>query len=102
MQAQALATSDLAQQQSIYLWNDLMTKSQAMEKTDDAQQQFGLMAGQYGERLPLEVCRSAAGFYLGTYTDRGPFTRESLEYWRKKEQAENALATGEWTQRYDV
>lgn len=102
MRAQAMESMEVAQQQSVFLWNDLMTQSQALATTEVAQEQFGLMAEQYGEKLPLEVYRSQAGFYLGTYSERGPFTRESEEYWRKEEQAEQALATGKWTQRYDV
>ncbi|WP_353618367.1 hypothetical protein [Paracidovorax avenae] len=102
MRAQAMESMEVAQQQSAFLWNDLMTQSQTVATTEVAQQQFGLMAEQYGERFPLEVCRSQAGFYLGTYSDSGPFTRESVEYWRKREQAEKALATGNWTQRYDM
>lgn len=100
MQAQ-LVTMELAQHSS-FLWNDLMAQSRALATTEVTEQQFGMMAEQYGEKLPLEVYRSQAGFYLGTYSERGPFTRESVEYWRKKEQAEKALATGNWTQRYNM
>lgn len=102
MQAQALPTTELAQQQFNYLWNDLMTQSQAHENSAAPEPRFGFMAEQYGELLPLQVYCSAAGFYIGTYSERGPFTRESEEYWRKEDQAEQALATGKWTQRYDV
>lgn len=51
-------------------------------------------------RLPLQVLRSGAGFYIGTCSDElGPVSRESVEYWRDEESALNALQTGEWTQR---
>lgn len=55
-----------------------------------------------GQRLPLKVLRSAAGYYLGTFDDEeGPISRESAEYWATEAEAEAALAsngTG-WTQR---
>jgi hypothetical protein len=50
-------------------------------------------------RLPLQVLKSAAGFYLGTFDEGGPVSRESVEYWAAEGQAEKALASGEWTQR---
>lgn len=61
---------------------------------------FGKLASEFGySRLPLQVLQSAAGFYLGTVNDTGPVSRESLEYFASREAAENALATGRWTQR---
>ena len=60
----------------------------------------GMLAEAAGKAFPLEVCKSAAGFYLGTLSEDGaPFTRESIEYWRKREQAEAALTSGRWTQK---
>ncbi|GGY79571.1 hypothetical protein GCM10011613_25550 [Cellvibrio zantedeschiae] len=50
-------------------------------------------------RLPLQVLESAAGFYIGTANEEGPVSRESVEYWRKKELAELALREDLWTQR---
>jgi hypothetical protein len=50
----------------------------------------------------LEVCYSAAGFYLGTYRDGEPHTRESAEYWRRRDAAQSAMATGTWTQRENL
>jgi hypothetical protein len=54
-----------------------------------------------GTRLPLQVLRSAAGYYIGTCDDEGPVSRESAEYWGSREEAEAALAAGPegWTQR---
>lgn len=54
-----------------------------------------------GIRLPLEVLRSARGFYLGTYNESGPVSRESAEYWPTETDARKALDTGPdaWTQR---
>lgn len=62
--------------------------------------QFGLLALSIGQRLPLQVCRSAAGFYVGTLDRDGlPVSRESVEYWRKPAAAAQALRAGTWTQR---
>ena len=54
-----------------------------------------------GIRLPLQVLQSAAGFYLGTFNEQGPSSRESAEYWPSRDEAEQALANGPsaWTQR---
>ena len=54
-----------------------------------------------GETLPLQVCRSANGHYLGTLDEEMgcPNTRESNEYFASYEEAAEALATGEWSQR---
>lgn len=43
-----------------------------------------------GVRLVLRVCRSFAGYYLGTYCDCGPYSRES-DYFETLEDAEAAL-----------
>ena len=48
---------------------------------------FGLLALAYvGKRLPLQVLRSAAGHYIGTFDD-GPASRESVEYFPSHEAA---------------
>lgn len=54
-----------------------------------------------GVRLPLQVLRSARGFYLGTFDDEGPVSRESAEYWSTEDAAQKALEAGPdaWTQR---
>jgi hypothetical protein len=60
----------------------------------------GQLAKEYtGKRLPLQVLRSAAGYYLGTADDEGPCSRESVEYWPAEGLAQSALAQGHWTQR---
>ena len=60
---------------------------------------IGKLALQYcAVRLRLEVLKSNAGFYIGTFDD-GPCSRESVEYFATKDQAERALAAGSWTQR---
>lgn len=62
--------------------------------------QFGKIAREFGgKRYPLRVLQSAAGYYLGTVDDEGPYSRESVEYWPDQSQAEGALETGDWTQR---
>jgi len=48
--------------------------------------------------LPLQVLRSQAGFYIGTFDEDGPCSRESVEYFPTKDAAFAALETGEWTQ----
>lgn len=59
----------------------------------------GLLALTYvGKSLPLQVLRSAAGHYIGTFDD-GPVSRESVEYFPSHEAASHALETGAWTQR---
>jgi hypothetical protein len=69
--------------------------------TGDTRQQYGWLATEFGKRwLPLEVCESKAGFYLGTKEKGEPFSRESVEYWRTREEAGQALLSRrEWTQR---
>jgi len=61
---------------------------------------FGKLARGAGADLPLTVCHSQAGYYLGTLDAEGlPFSRESAEYWRKPATAHEALRSGQWTQR---
>lgn len=66
------------------------------------QQAFGWLAAQSGRVLPLQVCRSRAGYYIGTCDETGaPYSRESLDYWLRPEQATVALQNGSWTQKPD-
>ena len=61
---------------------------------------YGQLALEYTQkRLPLQVLRSNAGYYIGTADDEGPCSRESCEYWPAQNQAEAALSSGEWTQK---
>ena len=54
--------------------------------------EIGHLASEFGKRFQLEVCQSAAGFYLGTRDEDGcPYSRESVEYWGSRESAEAAL-----------
>ena len=60
----------------------------------------GLLALGTGKYLLLEVCKSQAGYYVGTLSSDGePYTRESQEYWPKQAQADAALRDGSWTQK---
>lgn len=60
----------------------------------------GMLAAAAGKAFPLQVCKSAAGFYIGTLNEEGePFTRESREYWPRQELAQTALVKGLWTQK---
>jgi hypothetical protein len=63
--------------------------------------QYGRLAWEYCQlRLPLQVLRSAAGYYLGTFSeDEGPVSRESDCYWDTQEEAEAALESGVWPQK---
>lgn len=61
---------------------------------------FGMLAQRFCKKtLPLQVCRSNAGFYIGTYSEDGPCSRESVEYFRKEADAHDAMRVGNWTQR---
>lgn len=69
--------------------------------------QIGYLAKAYCKvELPLQVLKSAAGFYIGTFSDEdgpdgplGPMTRESDRYWPTREAAQEALDTGDWPQK---
>jgi hypothetical protein len=61
---------------------------------------FGLLAKHYcNVELPLQVLQSAAGYYLGTFDEEGPCSRESDCYWATRAEAEAALTSGEWPQK---
>lgn len=59
----------------------------------------GQLAAVAGYRLPLEVLSSPSGYYIGTSTDDGPVSRESVEYFGSLEAARKSLDSGAWTQR---
>lgn len=58
----------------------------------------GMLAMMIGRILPLQVLKSAAGYYIGTADDEGPCSRESCEYFPTRDRAAQALASGAWTQ----
>ena len=45
------------------------------------------------------VCKSAAGWYIGTSCKCGPYSRESVEYYPTIDRAEVALRNDTWTRR---
>lgn len=60
-----------------------------------------------GEKLPLLVLKSNAGFYIGTVVSTGdmrgaPNTRESDRYWQTEPEARSALETGNWVQKHNL
>jgi len=62
-------------------------------------QQTGHLAKKYCNlSLPLQVLNSAEGFYIGTFNEDGPISRESAEYFPTREGADQALTDGSWTQ----
>jgi len=49
-----------------------------------------------GEPMPVEVCHSAAGFYIGTFCATcGPYSRES-GYYPTREKAQDVLERGNY------
>jgi hypothetical protein len=53
-----------------------------------------------GAHLPVQVLKGAAGYYLGTLGSDGfPYSRESVEYWKKPLDATVALELGQWSAR---
>ncbi|MEQ1968448.1 hypothetical protein ABLA30_15855 [Xenorhabdus nematophila] len=64
---------------------------------------IGVLALQYcHKQLPLTVLQTRAGFYIGTVDGGEPCSRESVEYFARREQAEFALKQGCWTQRQSL
>ncbi len=56
----------------------------------------------FNTALELQVLQSRAGYYIGTaHPEHGPVSRESDEYWRTQAEARKALASDNWTQRYE-
>ncbi|WP_071994968.1 hypothetical protein [Erwinia mallotivora] len=58
----------------------------------------GLLAEEAGFTLPPQVLSSARGFYIGTANEMGPVSRESVEYYKTRENAEQSLLKRQWTQ----
>jgi len=57
---------------------------------------YELSCDDCGELIPFKVCRSNAGFYVGTWCKCGPYSRESA-YYGTVEGAEQALNSGNFT-----
>lgn len=61
---------------------------------------FGFLAlALHGKRLPLVVLASNDGFFLGTAEGEAAVTQESTEHFASAQLAQEALASGSWTQR---
>lgn len=67
-------------------------------------EKFGKLAqSTLGEEFKLQVLHSHAGFYIGTKNEEGaPVSRESEEYYQDEKQANEALISGDWTQRLGI
>ena len=61
----------------------------------------GKLAFEYSDVcIPISICRSNAGFYIGTTDECGlPISRKSLEYYPDEKHAQYALDNNTWTQR---
>lgn len=71
-------------------------------KTPFINDSIGYLAMKYGGlNLPIQVCESGAGFYIGTKNDSSPFSRESVEYFGSEDEAVKAIKCGSWTQRQE-
>lgn len=55
-----------------------------------------------GVRLPLEVLRSNAGYYIGTTDEDGPVSRESLMYYGTYKEANEDLNSNSFLQNWEV
>ncbi|MEM9030486.1 MAG: hypothetical protein AAGC70_19170 [Pseudomonadota bacterium] len=64
----------------------------------------GVLAKKFGnENAPLQILKSAAGYYIGTLDEDGlPFTRESACYWDTRNAAETALQRGVFPQKLSL
>lgn len=49
--------------------------------------------------IPIKVCQSAAGFYIGRECECGPYERISADYFPTREQAEAAVTSGDYDTR---
>ena len=52
-----------------------------------------------GIKYPLQILKSAAGYYIGTVDGFEPVSRESEEYYRSEDAAKQAFDLNLWTQR---
>ncbi|EGT5729746.1 hypothetical protein AGJ33_20135 [Cronobacter dublinensis subsp. dublinensis] len=66
---------------------------------------YGKLAAEFGFEVPVTVCKSGGGYYIGTFLSdpsadfSGPLSRESEEYYDTETEAQNALNDNTWTQR---
>ncbi|QLG96513.1 hypothetical protein HZF02_23345 [Pseudomonas yamanorum] len=73
---------------------------QTLEPDTASDLTYGKIASrECGMQYPLQVLRSAAGYYIGTADGFEPVSRESEEYYRNEDAAKQALELNLWTQR---
>lgn len=73
---------------------------QTLEPDTASDLTYGKIASrECGMQYPLQVLRSAAGYYIGTADGFEPVSRESEEYYRSEDAAKQALELNLWTQR---
>ncbi|ATN13681.1 MAG: hypothetical protein COB06_002625 [Pseudomonas sp.] len=62
---------------------------------------YGKLAfAECGIEYPLQILKSAAGYYIGTADEFEPVSRESEEYYRSEYAAKQAFDLNLWTQRH--
>ncbi len=77
-----------------------LVQSGKLDFKDGKWVRFGQLAREFcHKRLPLAVLKSNAGYYIGTFDEEGPCSRESVEYFPSEQLAAQALTTGDWTQK---
>lgn len=70
------------------------------ERASSQAPRCGVLAMLSGRALPIRVCKSPAGYFIGTIAECGlPFSRESAEYFSTRARADDAFDSGDWTQR---
>lgn len=53
-------------------------------------------------KLELTILKCSLGYYIGTVNDCGPVSRESTDYYRTLEAAQQSLGEGTWKQLYNI
>ena len=91
--------------ESVELYPSEGVAQSALEQDDWTQRRFrgiggiGLKAKRVaGLEIELQIWQSQAGYYIGCWTEEGPYSRESVEYFRTEKAAQRALETDNWTQ----
>ncbi|MEM7775923.1 MAG: hypothetical protein AAF732_09965 [Pseudomonadota bacterium] len=79
-------------------------KSNAGGIMEPRKKKTGVLAKKFGNaNAPLQILKSAAGYYIGTLDKAGlPFTRESACYWDTRKAAESALQSGLFPQKLSL
>lgn len=70
------------------------------EKNTESSTRLGYLSIKYGVAQTIKVCKSNAGFYIGTIDKNGcPNTRESVQYYQRYDEAQIALQADSFTQK---